>query len=312
MITNMEELLQAAQSADPVRVAVAAADDEAALSAVVLAASLKIADAVLFGNKDNIAAILKNIPDGEEHHFDVKDVADEAEAAALAVEAVRQGSCQILLKGKIKTAYLLKAVLDAEHGLRQDRLLSDVFLFENNRRRDNRLMAITDGGVTLKPDLKQKIEIIENAVYVMHALGYDNPKVALLSAIETINPGIPSTLEAATITKMNQRGQIKGCIIDGPLALDNAVSMEAAKTKKITSPVAGMADILVCPEIESANMLAKSTTYFADFRLAHVIVGATAPVLIPSRADSADSKLLSVALGKIAGIASNETRDKQR
>lgn len=301
MITNMEELLQAAQTAEPVRVAVAAADDEAALSAVVLAASLKIADAVLFGNKDNIAAILKNIPDGDKQHFEVNDVADEVEAAALAVDAVRKGGCQILLKGKIKTAYLLKAVLDGEHGLRQDRLLSDVFLFENSRRRDNRLMAITDGGVTLKPDLKQKVEIIENAVFVMHALGYDNPKVALLSAIETINPGIPSTLEAATITKMNQRGQIKGCIIDGPLALDNAVSREAAITKKITSPVAGMADILVCPEIESANMLAKSTTYFADFRLAHVIVGATAPVLIPSRADSADSKLLSVALGKIAG-----------
>jgi phosphate butyryltransferase len=301
MIKSMDELLAAGQKGERVRVAVAAADDEAALGAVVLAASLNIADAVLYGSKEKIEAIQNNIQDGSNHNFEIHDVADEQQAAANAVEAVRQGRCQILLKGKIKTAYLLKAVLDGERGLRLDRLLSDVFLFENGNRKENRLMIVTDGGVTLKPDLKQKIEIIENAVFVMHALGYDNPKVALLSAIETVNPGIPSTLEAAVITKMNQRGQIKGCTIDGPLALDNAVSMEAAKTKNIKSPVAGMADILVCPEIESGNILAKSTTYFANFRLAHVIVGATAPVLIPSRADSADSKLLSVALGKIVG-----------
>lgn len=301
MIKSMDELLAAGQEGASVRVAVAAADDEAALSAVVLAASLKMADAVLFGNKERIEMMQKAIPDGDQHTFAIHDVASEQQAAAMAVDAVRKGECQILLKGKIKTAYLLKAVLDGERGLRQDRLLSDVFLFENHKRSENRLMVVTDGGVTLKPDLKQKIEIIENAVFVMHALGYDNPKVAILSAIETVNPGIPSTLDAAVITKMNQRGQLKGCTIDGPLALDNAVSMEAARTKNIQSPVAGMADILMCPEIESGNMLAKSTTYFAEFRLAHIIVGATAPVLIPSRADSADSKLLSVALGKIVG-----------
>jgi len=301
MITSMDELLQAAQKSEPARVAVAVAEDDAALSAAVSAASLEIADPLLFGDEKKINALLDEMEGGRSRSFEICPAASEATAAALAVEAVRSGQATILLKGKIKTAHLLKAVLDAEKGLRGDRSLSDVFLFENSHRTEHRLMIVTDGGVILKPDLKQKIEIIENAVLVLQALGVASPNVALLSAVETVNPSIPSTLEAAVITKMNQRGQIKGCTIDGPLALDNAVSLAAAKTKEIHSPVAGLADILVCPDIESANMLAKSTTYFAHFRLAHVIVGAKAPVLIPSRADSADSKLLSVALGKLVG-----------
>ena len=164
-------------------------------------------------------------------------------------------------------------------------------------REGNQLVMITDGGVTPAPTLEQKIEILQNAVRVAHKLGNKNPKVAILSAVETVTPAMPSTTDAALIAKMNERGQIGGCVVDGPLALDNAVSPQAAKTKGLASGVAGNADILVCPNIESANLLAKSTTYFAGFRLAHLIMGATAPVLIPSRADTPDAKLLSIALG---------------
>jgi phosphate butyryltransferase len=205
----------------------------------------------------------------------------------------------LLLKGKVKTSGLLKAVLAAEGGLRTGRLLSDAFVFEDPNREGNRLIIITDGGVTIAPDLTQKIQIIQNAVELAHLLGNSNPRVALLSAVEIVVPDMASTVEAAILTKMNQRGQIKGCIIDGPLALDNAVSPRALKIKGVHSPVEGLADILVPPDIVSANLLAKSTTYWAKFRLGHVIMGAKAPILIPSRADAPDAKLLSLALGAL-------------
>jgi len=299
MIKNFQDLLQKAREGQPVVVAIAAAGDEAALSAILDARMQGIAKGILFGGAEKITKMIKEIGGGQPADLEIRDVADDAKAAQAAVASVRNGEAQMLLKGKIKTAHLLKAVLDADAGLRSTHLMSDVFVLEDPERIDNRLVMITDGGVTLKPDLKQKVEIIENAVAVARALGNTNPKVALLSAVETVNPSLPSTQDAAILTKMNQRGQIKGCIIDGPLALDNALSREAAEIKGIVSPVAGAAEILVCPDIESANMLAKSTTYWARFRLGHVIMGSTAPVLIPSRADSADSKLLSIALGKL-------------
>ena len=232
----------------------------------------------------------------------LEDEPDPAAAAQLAVAAVREGRADLLLKGRVKTSVLLRAVLDAQSGLRTGRLLSDVFVFENPGRVPNRLQMITDGGVTIRPDVEQKVQIIENAVQVAHALGNERPRVALLSAVETVTAAIPSTQDAAVISQMWRRGQIKGCVVDGPLALDNAVSPEAMRIKGIDSPVGGDADILVCPDIESANMLAKSTTYFAGFRLAHVIVGARAPVLIPSRSDSADAKLMSIALGALVMV----------
>ena len=299
MIKTFDQLITQALKGKKVTVAIAAAADDAALAAIAEAHKMGMADAILFGSTTKIALMYQELTGQREIPFPISEYEDDTAAAKAAVAAVRSGEAQILLKGKIKTAMLLKAVLDGESGLRSSHLLSDAFLFEDMSLPDNKLMIITDGGVTLKPDLKQKIEIIENAVAVAHALGNHNPRVAVLSAVETVNPGLPATLDAAILTKMNQRGQIKGCIIDGPLALDNAVSLDAAKTKGITSPVAGRADILLCPDIESANMLAKSTTYFARLRLGHVIMGSTAPVLIPSRADSADSKLLSIAIGKL-------------
>lgn len=162
---------------------------------------------------------------------------------------------------------------------------------------------ITDGGLIPMPDLKEKIELINNAVWVAHGLGMALPRVAILSATELVSPRIPSTIDAAILAAMNTRGQITGCLVDGPFALDNAISIEAAQEKKITSDVAGQADILVAPSIETANSLAKSTYYFAGWRLAHVVVGGKVPILIPSRADKSDAKLLSIALGMIMSEA---------
>jgi phosphate butyryltransferase len=299
MIKTFDELIAQARKGEKITVAIAAAADEAALAAISEAHKLGLADAILFGPSRKIAAMYKELTGEKEPPFAIREVEEDGAAAKAAVAAVRSGEAQILLKGKIKTAALLKAVLDIDFGLRSNHLLSDVFICEVPGLPDNKLVMITDGGVTLKPDLKQKIEIIENAIAVAHALGNEKPRIAVLSAVETVNPALPATIDAAVLTKMNHRGQIRNCIIDGPLALDNAISADAAKIKGIESPVAGRADILLCPDIESANMLAKSTTYFAHLRLGHVIMGSTAPVLIPSRADSADCKLLSIALGKL-------------
>jgi phosphate butyryltransferase len=223
------------------------------------------------------------------------------EALAASLQMVERKPGEILMKGSLDTSTLMRAVLDEQTGLRTGKLLSDVFVFEFPRRAENPFVMITDGGLNLAPDLKDKIQLIGNAVEVAHALGNALPKVAVLSASEFVTPSLPSTLDAAALAKMNERGQIGGCIVDGPLALDNAVSPEAVREKGIRSPVAGQADILLAPGIEAANSLAKSTTLFAGFRLAHVIVGAKIPVLIPSRADKSDAKLLSVALGMIMG-----------
>jgi phosphate butyryltransferase len=179
--------------------------------------------------------------------------------------------------------------------------MSDVFVFEYPR--IGKLLMITDGGLTIAPTLAEKADLIRNAVMVAHALGNQAPKVAVLSATEKVTRAMPSTLDAAELAAMNARGEITGCVVDGPFALDNAVDIEAAREKGITSPVAGNADILLLPTIEAANALAKSTTYFAGFRLAHVVVGAAVPVLIPSRADKSDAKLLSIALGMFMGAA---------
>ncbi len=297
MIHNFQELLETAIKYGPKRVAVAVSQDGAALSALIEAKKLGLAEGHLFGNREQTLRLLAELGAETKDFPELHDIPDDGQAAQAAVSAVRKGEADIIIKGMVKTATFLKVVLDAENGLRTGKLLSDAFMFEDGRRSGNQLVMITDGGVNLKPDLNQKVEILINGVKVAHALGNENPKVAVLSAVETVTPALQSTTDAAVLAKMNERRQITGCTVEGPLALDNAVSEHAAKLKKLNSPVAGFADILVCPDIESANMLAKGTTYFAGFRLAHVVVGAAAPVLIPSRADTADAKLLSIVLG---------------
>ena len=213
------------------------------------------------------------------------------------MEVLARGEAGILMKGGVDTATLIKAALKPESGLRTGRLLSDVFVFEYAARPENRLVMITDGGLNIAPDLEAKVQLIRNAAAVAHALGNANPKVAVLSASEFVQANMPSSVDAAALAQMNARGQIKGCVVDGPLARDNALEMHAAGEKGIRSAVAGAAEILLCPTIECANMLAKSTAYIGNARLAHVIVGARIPILIPSRADKSAAKLLSLALG---------------
>lgn len=198
------------------------------------------------------------------------------------------------MKGLVKTSTLLKAVLDKEFGLRTDRLLSHVAVVEVPG--VNRLIFVTDGGMVIRPTLEQKVQIIQNAVEVARKLGYEIPKVGLIAAVETVNPDMPETMEAAIIAKMNERGQIKNCKIDGPLGIDNALSIYAAEVKGVKGDVAGHADILVVPDIHSGNFLGKSAVYFANGRIAGIIAGAKVPVIVISRADTSDSKFASIAL----------------
>ncbi|HQG02518.1 MAG TPA: bifunctional enoyl-CoA hydratase/phosphate acetyltransferase, partial [Fervidobacterium sp.] len=226
--------------------------------------------------------------------YPIVDCRTDEESSKWAVKYVVDGKAHIVMKGLVKTSTLLKAVLDKEYGLRTERLLSHITLLEVPG--INRLIFLTDGGMVIRPTLEQKVQIIENAVNVAKKLGYEMPKVGIIAAVETVNPDMPETLEAALIAKMNERGQIKGCKIDGPLGIDNALSVYAAEVKGIKGEVAGHADILVVPDIHSGNFLGKSAVYFANGRIAGIIAGAKAPVIVISRADTSDSKFVSIAL----------------
>jgi phosphate butyryltransferase len=296
MIKNFNELLAHALACEKKTVVVVFPNNTETLQAVYDACDRSLAKFILVGDSDVIVRKSEEL-DRHERPFQIVHRPTMSDAVKTSIQFVRDGECDVLMKGGVDTSTLMKAVLSDEAGIRTGRLLSDIFIMEYPQRPDNRFVMITDGGMTLAPDLKNKVELINNAVEVAHALGNLNPKVAVLSATEYVVPSLQSTLDAAALSKMNDRGQIKGCVVDGPFALDNAVSADAAAEKAIASPVAGRAEILVAANIESANSLAKSTTYFAGLRLAHVIVGGKVPILIPSRADRADAKLLSVALG---------------
>jgi len=221
-----------------------------------------------------------------------------AAGAQRAVEAVKSGECAILMKGKLNTADLLRAVLHKELGLRGSGLLSHIAVIELP---SGRLAALTDGAMNIRPDLEQKVAIVENAINFCWSIGITKPKVALLAAVETVNPKMPETVDAAAITQMAARGQFsREAVVDGPLAFDNAYSKEAAERKGISSPVAGEADVFVVPEITAGNILYKAFTYAAGFRTAGIVVGAQCPIVLTSRADGEESKLNSIALAASA------------
>ncbi|MGA9119744.1 MAG: bifunctional enoyl-CoA hydratase/phosphate acetyltransferase [Bacteroidota bacterium] len=298
MIQTFEQLLKFAAGLPPKRVAVINPSNEETFDSIVEAQKALRATFLLTGDTEAIEAGLAKAH-GDASTVSIRQCRDMQTALKTAINAVREREADILMKGGVDTSTMMRAVLDERDGLRTGRLLSDIFLLEFPHRQENRFVMITDGGMTLAPDLKNKVELINNAVEVAHALGNALPKVAILSATEFVLPNLQSTLDAAALAKMNDRGQITGCIVDGPFALDNAISDDAAAEKRIKSEVAGRAEILIAANIESANSLAKSTTYFAGLRLAHVVVGGRAPILIPSRADKSDAKLLSIALGMI-------------
>ncbi|TDL82368.1 phosphate butyryltransferase [Peribacillus frigoritolerans] len=290
---NLEDLLEKAAQLENKTVAVASAEDPEVLEAVLEASERGLAEFILFGNKEEIEIMLQE-RSADAKKFSIKHARSVEQASEFAVKAVFHNEADVLMKGNVPTAVILKAVLNKEYGLRTGKILSHVAVFEVPGY--DRYTIVTDAAMNLAPDLEQKKQILANSVMVARKIGIDVPKVAPLAAVEVINPSMQATLDAAALTQMNKRGQIKDCIVDGPLALDNAVSYEAAEHKGITSAVAGQADILLVPTIEVGNVLYKSLMYFANAKVGAIIAGAKAPIVLTSRADSAESKLYSLAL----------------
>jgi phosphate butyryltransferase len=252
-----------------------------------------IVDAILVGSKAETERLMSEIG-FDPSWAELIPASDPVEAASKAVGLIRDKQADVLMKGLVQTAALLKAVLDKERGLRSGALLSHLGLFQSPYY--HKLFGVTDAGMNVAPSFEEKVSILTNAVEMFHKIGITMPKVAVVAAVETVNPKMDATVHAALLTQMNRRGQIKGCVIDGPLALDNAVSKEAAKHKGIESEVAGDADILLVPDIESGNLIYKALNFLGGAVAAGVILGAAAPIVLTSRADSEQSKHYSIAL----------------
>lgn len=294
MFRNFNEMKDYVKSGRKGRVVIAAAQTDSVLDAAILAAQEDLADCILVGDEPQIKALLQKMAPEYTSAFEIIDTgADLVKAAKTSVALVKEGKGDLILKGKTDTSVLLKAVLDKENGLKMSDVISDVLAYEH----PDGIRLMSDGGINIAPELKEKIAILKNSVQVAHAMGNKNPKVALLCAVEAVNPKMPSTLDAAIISKMNKSGQIPGCSVEGPLAFDNAVDIEAARIKGIVSDVAGRADILVVPNIEAGNIFGKTLTYYCKYRVAHVVMGTRAPILIPSRADDGETKMLCMVMG---------------
>lgn len=293
MLKNLEQIEELVLKRPPGRIAVAAAHDDHVLQSIHQVSAKGFAQPILIGDKEKIFQIADQLQIDVSHMTIIKEL-DERKCADIAVNLVNNSEADVLMKGMMQTADLLRPVLERDKGLRASGLLSHVGLYEIAGY--NKLLYITDGGINIAPDLRQKVEIIRNAVAVAHALGIEIPKVAALAAVETVNPAMQSTLDAAALSKMAQRGQIKGCLIDGPLAMDNAINPEAAQHKHIISDVAGNADILLAPDIESGNILIKSMIFLYQARSCGIITGARVPMVVTSRAESSDAKYYSILL----------------
>jgi phosphate acetyltransferase len=238
----------------------------------------------------------------------VIDASHSQDSASKAVELVRCGRAEMLMKGSLHTDELLGAVVKRETGLRTARRLTHRFVMDVPGHPD--VIVITDAAVNIAPTLEDKVDIVQNAIDLVHALGQPEARVAILSAMETVSPKVPSTIEAAALCKMAERGQITGGILDGPLALDNAINLEAARTKKIDSPVAGRANVLVVPDLEAGNMLAKSLSFLAGADSAGIVLGAKVPIVLTSRADSVQARLASCAVAVLLAQARREQAGK--
>jgi phosphate butyryltransferase len=296
-MNTFQQILEQAKKAGPARFVVAQAADGTILEALAEARAAGFAAPVLVGRREEIEAAAReravNI-----NGWQVVESPTPAEAAVEAVRCVARGDGDILVKGLLQSADLLRAVLSKANGLTMGRTLSHVGVFRFAE--SDRFYFVTDAALSIAPDYQQKIDIVQNAVDLAHKLGIVQPIVAILCAIETVNPEMPATVDAASLSKMAERGAIKGARVEGPLALDNAVSVEAARHKGITSDLAGRADILVAPNIEAANILYKALIFFAKAEEAGIVMGARAPFVLASRSDSVRNKLYSMALGALA------------
>jgi len=293
MIKHLSDLVVLAKDKRKRKIAVAAAGDKHVLEAVQNAYTQNIVEPILVGDEPVIRQIAKEI-NFDLSNIEVLNVSDPYKASLEAVRLISDGKAEILMKGLVSSGPYLKAVLNKEFGLRTGSLLSHFAIFESPYY--HKLLGVTDAAMNVNPDLLEKIDIIKNAVKVFHGLKIANPKVAIIGAVETVNPKMEATMHAATISMMNYRKQIKGCIIDGPLALDGAVNKDAAKLKNITSEVAGDADLILAPDINGGNILYKSLNFLGGAEAAAVIMGATVPIVLTSRGDTEKSKFLSIAL----------------
>jgi phosphate acetyltransferase len=303
---RFQSFLNQAKGLDPVLTAVAHPCDRESLRGAVLAAEHGLIAPILVGPSAKLHKVaeeagLNILP------YRIVDTAYSHESARLAVELVRKGEAEALMKGSLHTDELMSAVVNRQNGLRTARRLSHVFRMEVETYA--KPLLITDAAINIHPDLEAKVDIIQNAIDLAHVLGVAEPRVAILSAVETVNPKIQSTLDAAALCKMADRRQITGGVLDGPLAFDNAISADAARTKGIKSSVSGLADILMVPDLESGNMLAKQLEYLASAVPAGIVLGAKVPIILTSRADNAETRMASCV---IAVLMANAARKKQK
>jgi phosphate acetyltransferase len=295
-----ERLIERCKALPAVKAAVAHPCDQSSLEGAVDAAKLGLIAPILVGPAARIAKVAAECR-LDISPYTVVDATHSEDAAAKAVEEVRAGRAEILMKGSLHTDELMGAVVKRETGLRTARRISHCFLMDVPGHPD--VIVITDAAVNIAPTLAEKVDIVQNAIDLVLALGQPEVRVAILSAMETVNPAVPSTVEAAALCKMADRGQIKGALLDGPLALDNAISLTAAQIKKIDSPVAGRANVLVVPDLEAGNMLAKSLTFLASADAAGIVLGARVPIVLTSRADSVLARLASCAVAVLLATA---------
>lgn len=291
-----ERLIATAQRVEPLTTAVAHPCDEVSLRGAIEAADAGLIIPILIGPKERVISVAKSLNikiDG----IELIDVPHSQAAAEKAVEIVRSGKAELLMKGSLHTDELLSAVTKRETGLRTGRRISHVFVMDVPTH--SQTLFVTDAAVNIAPDLSAKRDIVQNAIDLFMGLGLGQPKVAILSAVETVTTAIPSTIDAAALCKMADRGQITGGELDGPLAFDNAISPTAARVKGIKSPVAGHAQILVVPDLEAGNMLAKNLTFISKADAAGIVLGARVPIILTSRADNVRTRLASSAVAKL-------------
>lgn len=302
-----DRLIARCKSLSPVPTAVAHPCDESSLRAALEAAELGIVEPLLVGPRSKITDLAATCQ-LDLSGCEIVDVPHSHAAADLAVQLVREGKAEMLMKGSLHTDELMTAVVRSATGLRTERRISHAFIMDVPTL--DRVLVITDAAINIFPTLEDKMDIVQNAIDLVHILGLQEPKVAILSAVETVNPKIPSTVEAAALCKMADRKQITGGILDGPLALDNAINLQAAQIKRIDSPVAGTADILVVPDLEAGNMLAKSLAFLAAADAAGIVLGARAPIVLTSRADALTTRLASCAVAALVAQARRESAAK--
>jgi len=302
VIKSLDQILEKALKNKPKKLVVAAAEELHVLEAIKIATDKNIIFPILIGNIEKIRAIATNIK-LDLNMCELVEAINPEEASRQAVYLIKNNKAQILMKGMVSSSTLLKAVVDHRNGITKGTLLSHIAICQVKSY--HKLIAITDAAMNIYPDLNQKIQIINNAVNLLRGLGYQKPKVAVVCPIEIENPKIGSTVDASKLKILNIKGEIKNCLIDGPLALDNIISKDAASIKGIIGEVAGDADIILTPDLDSGNILYKSIIFLAKGIVAAIITGASAPIVLTSRADAKESKLYSIALAACTTIYEN-------